>query len=666
MSKLFTSYFRIIGLLIFLFSVLVIVFHFSFIGQGFYFAGDTISNFTPAYPGKIGDYLSVFLWSYASWPPGMAFIFHTLRFLPLSIINQHQAYVILVSFLSVCTTYLIARRITDIKIWHAAIIALSLFTGVQAFLFTTALSEPLLILAWIASALCLERFMSTQKERFLLSYILLASLIPLSRYVGIWVLLGLNIFLFFYVLATWKDKKYSPILVITSVILTFAPISIYLIRNYLLSQNFIDGIASLIDPRFGKLDFILISFLPNVLLDNWIFFIAAGILGMQIKWNKSVKYFLILFCFSISFYYLGYALALTKYRVAEIFHSRYLSVAYPELILSAFCLGSFLRSKTTQFSKILLMSLTLVIYVLGNQILLSFENYKQEINSPQSTVGGVEYSADIKRLCGEDATPKYIFLQESSLNWIGQGLGFYCQPISIIPFDANIFELPKGAYLLTPYRLSAQNLQLQTIFRGDKEMRVYRALEKTTLNINDELKRQIPLDWFSGVEFINPRLRLQDGEFIQEPKEWVSFESLDLKFSTKIPNTWQTYVVPQKKAVFFISDISRGLRYNSEYYSISAQVIILNDISFEELYFPRDRYGTDRKKLFVKEEKGVYLIYKTDSLNTQDNMVAVFITKDGKNFIRFSLAPYLKEKPTETQKKMVEYLDKIVGETKLF
>lgn len=667
MKKVFSIYSKVINPLVFFLSCLIIISHLYFISNGFYFTGDTISYFVPAYPGRLGDFLSVFLWSYATWPPGMTFIFHTLRFLPFSIISQHQIYVILISLLSIFATYLISRRIIELKIWQIVIIALSLFTGVQAFLFTTALSEPLLIFTWLAAIFSLERFVSTQKERFLLLYILFGSLIPISRYLGIGVLLGLNIALLFYLFVSWKSKKYSISLVITSVIFTWIPIGIYFLRSYILSRNLTSGIRLLIDPNLRRFDYAFMSFIPNIFLDNWPLLIAGIILGTQFKWSRTIKYFLILFVFSIGSYYVGYAFSLTKFRAADVFHSRYISVAYPAIILCAVCVGSFLGSKILKFSNFFLISLTILIFILGNQLMLSVGRYKQEINSSQSIVQGVEYSADIRKLCLGNTINKYLFLQESSLNWIGQSLGFYCQPISIIPFDAEIFELPKDAYLFTPYKLAIPNLKPYIFYSGDQEMRVYKTLNKTTLNIKGELKRQIPLDWFSGAEFVNPQQGLEDGKATQEPKEWVSFESADLKFSTKIPNTWQTYSVPHRKAVFFISNIPRNsLASKTESYSISAQVITLEDKTLEELYFPKEFFGEDRSRLLRLEKHGDYLIYRTEFLNTQDNIFAVFITKDGKYFIRFSLAPFINKSPTNAQTRMIEYLNKIVEKTMIY
>lgn len=654
MIKFFSTAPKIISQLAFFLSLLIIIFHFYSISKGFYFTGDTISNFEPAYPGRKGDLLSVFIWSYASWPPGLAFIFNLLRFLPISFISQHQIYVILISLLNVLVVYLLAKRINQSKMWQTVMVAVFLFSGVQAFLFTTALSEPLLIFAWLATIYCLERFISTHQEKFLLLYVLVGSLIPLSRYSGIWVLLSFNIILIFYVLTTWKNKRYSPALIITSSVLAWIPILIYLIRNYISSKAFFSGIPILVDPKFKAFNNALMSFIPEVFIDNWAFFIGGLILGIQFKWSRQIKILLALAAFSVSFYYIGLALSITKFRGSDIFHSRYISVAYPQLMLLSVCIGSFLAGKILKFSKFFHLSLAILIFILLTQLVLSVDKYKQEISSPQSIVQGTEYSLDIRKFCLGKTPNKYLFLQESSLNWIGQALGFYCQPIHIISLNTETFELPDNAYLFTPYKLINPDFNLYVQYLGDKEIRMYRTSGNTTLNIKEELQRQVPLDWFSGAKFVVS----QPEKELKQEEEWISYESADLNFSTRIPFTWHIYSVPQRGAVFLMSNIFRGDKENqADYYNISVQRITLESKNLEDL-FSQDK--------FIVEKRNDYLIYTSYSLSTQDNILAIFISKDGKNYIRYSLAPFSKENLSKAQKRMFEDLNKIVNETKIF
>lgn len=482
----------------FLISCLLIFLHFYFISFGFYFTGDTLSYFEPAFPGRKGDLLSVFLWSYSSWPPGVPIIFHLLRFLPISFISQHQVYVFLISLFSLIITYLIARKITDQKLVQIILIALVLFTGVQSFLLKTALSEPLLIFFCLATTLCLERFVSTQKERFLMLVILFGSFIPLSKYTGAWILLGFNLALIGFVYLFWQQKKISPSLVLISVILSWVPILIYLLRNYLLSPNIFGGIDTSIDPALRRLDGALLSFLPTVLNDMKLLFLGGLILGINIKWGKPLENYLILSFFSTAVFYTGFAYALTRYRGSSAFHSRYIAVAYPELILLAICLGSYLASKFLRFKKFNANSLIILVLILANQLFLSIKNLNQEVKSSQSIIEGAEHSADIRSLCLGKTPNKYLFLQESSRNWTGQSLGFYCQPISFIPFNTDSYKIPAKSYLFTPYRLNNEGLDVFKIYKGDKEINVYMTSNPIVINIREELQRQISLDWLSG------------------------------------------------------------------------------------------------------------------------------------------------------------------------
>lgn len=149
-------------------------------------------------------------------------------------------------------------------------------------------------------------------------------------------------------------------------------------------------------------------------------------------------------------------------------------------------------------------------------------------------------------------------------------------------------------------------------------------------------------------------------------EQWLPFKSEELKFSTQIPSTWQIYKFPQKGAVFFGSNIyiyRQNIENKEDFYNISVQRISLKDKILEDFYFPQNVFGKDRSKLLKKEVKGNYTIYRAEDLGTQDNLMSVFITKDNEFFLRYSIAPYLKDSPSGPQNKVIEYFDKIVDAT---
>ncbi|MFH0936750.1 MAG: hypothetical protein V1808_00445 [Candidatus Daviesbacteria bacterium] len=501
-AKFWLLYPKIVIAVIFILGLFIIVFNFYSLIKGFYFTGDTISYFDPAYPGRKGDLLSVMIWCFAVWPPTIPFIFNILRFLPISFISQHHIYIFGVTLSAFIISYLIVRNIVSEKKWQIPILAIMLFTGFHGLLFMTAMSEPLFILAWLATIYSLERFLTTQKERFLLIYIITGSLIPMSRYSGMPVLLCFELILIVFVFLTWKSRKYSPALVLTSLILVWVPLSIYLMKNYLVTQTFFGTFDRVLNPLMKNFNYALMSFLPKIFMELWALGIASLIIGMQIKWNKILRNIIILAGFSSSAYCLGFALSLTKNRYTEYFPSRYTSVTHPEVLLALICLGSLsallLKSQISRLFKILMLSLIFVVIVLSSEIFTSLDRFIREGRSPQSVLYGAENSIDVRNFCLGKAENKYIFLQESSRNWVAQAFRYYCQPLVPVPLNVSQFNLPKGSILLTPYRMFDPKMKLSAVYKGDKEIKLYDAEDDVVLDIAGELKRRDPLDNFGG------------------------------------------------------------------------------------------------------------------------------------------------------------------------
>lgn len=162
----------------------------------------------------------------------------------------------------------------------------------------------------------------------------------------------------------------------------------------------------------------------------------------------------------------------------------------------------------------------------------------------------------------------------------------------------------------------------------------------------------------------------QENETPQVTQQMIPFKSIDLEFSTLIPSTWHIMEFPQKKAVFFRSNIYKytgGKESKEEFYNISVQRIQLEeDETLDKLFFSNKQYGENRDNLFSKEKRNDYFIYTSESLDTQDNMLGIFITKDGKSFLRYSLAPYFRERSPDVQDRIIESLNRIVDSTRLF
>ena len=503
MKKFLRIYSKLVLLSIFFIAAAVLIIHFVATTYGFYFTGDTITFFVPAYPGHKGDLLAVFAWFYPSFPPLISFVFNFLRFLPFSFITQHHIYLIVSTLLSVLITYLIVKKITSIKKWHLVLVSLFLFTGSQSLLFLAALSEPLFIFFWLAAIYTTERFLSTKKERYLLLFIIFAGLIPITRYIGIFVVASLEIVIILFTYFTKKEKKYSIPLVLTSLILAWVPILITMIRNHLIAQSFFGHFDRQFQPMFTVLSGMLGDFSHTLISgrDLILILLIGPIIGTQIKWNKSIKNFIILSSLSITIYYLNLIVILTNYRNEQAIPFRYFAAAYPILMLLTLSLGSLFIRRFPKFQKFVILSLIIAVLVFASELTTSINRFISEVKSNQSVItggnnihAGAEHSADIRRFCRGKTKNKFLLLQESSRNWIAQSLNFYCQPIEMVSMKESSFKFPKGSLIYSPYKITNLHIEAVETYKGVKEVILYRTKNQTVLDINEITKKLQFLD----------------------------------------------------------------------------------------------------------------------------------------------------------------------------
>lgn len=653
MQKFICLYFKGAVFLIFLISLLILVLYFISLISGFYFTGDLITFFEPAFPGKRGDLLSVFVWHMNNYPPLLSYILNLLRFVPVSFISQHCFYLLISALLGVFVTYLISQRFTKVKKWQVILVALLLFSGPQRLLFLLALPESLFFVLWLTLIFAVEKFIATQKERYLLLFMISSSLIPITKWQGIPILLSLEVVIILFALLTWRKGRYSLSLIFVSLLASWIPLFATLIGNFLLHQSFFGYFEAQTVSKRSLISTQLEYLISGVFQDLILLFLAAAVLGTWIKWNKQIKNFTLLASYSTAVYYFAVVSGLARIPANNSVPHRYFLPAYPLLILVAVGFGSFLSFRFARFHKTAITAILFVVSILGYNLWFSITRLQQEIKSPQSMLLGAEYSADIRKFCLGKTPKKYLLLQESSRNWVAESLGFYCQPITIIPTGSKTFQLPKDAYLFTPYNIIERNLILITDYKGDKNVRLYKVLDNTVLDIQKEFQKEIPLDWFNGAKFAS----IQELVELNQNNKWVPFESEELGFSTRIPISWHIYSVLQRGGIFLISNIFRGDQNNqADYYVISVQKIHLNDITLDKL-FPNDK--------FQIEKKGDYSIYTASTANTQDYLFSVFISKDGKDFIRYTTAPISISNLTSVQEEVLKDLHTVVGNTKL-
>ena len=162
----------------------------------------------------------------------------------------------------------------------------------------------------------------------------------------------------------------------------------------------------------------------------------------------------------------------------------------------------------------------------------------------------------------------------------------------------------------------------------------------------------------------------QRTKLAEVSEEWVQFSSDLLGFSTEIPNTWQVNEFPQKNTIILGSNIHIYGKYKEnedDFYIVFVKKIQLEENeTLEDLFFPKERYGEDRNNLFQRENIGEYTIYTTYALEKSENMISIFLTRDSRDYLRYSLAHYVKDKPTNPQELVIERLNRIVKSTRLF
>lgn len=494
-------FFKLTSLIIFILSLLILLLHFAALSYGFYFTGDTITYFVPAFPGEKGNLLAVFAWHMENYPPFVSFVLNLLRFLPVSIITQHQIYVILSTLLCVIAAFLIVRIITPIKKLQLVLISLLFFTGSQILMFKLALAEPLFIFFWILTIFAVERFISTRKESFLLLFMFTAGLIPIVKLQGISVLISTELIIAIFTILTYRQKKYSVILVLTCLLIAWLPIFTSSVMNYVLHQSFFGYFDPQTDLNGRKLSYQLMFILSEVSKNSALLLLSGLIIGTQIKWSKHLKYFAILAGSTAFVYYLFVAIGMTKISANEALHLRYLLPAYPELILVSVYLGSVIAYKYPKILDKISFGLIFVVLFLGYNLLLSVKQLNLEIKSPQSFLAGwaegtgAEHSADIRRFCRGKTENKYLLLKDSSRNWVAQSLGYYCIPIEKIQMEnKETFDFPKDSLIFTPYKLNSPKFRVLDLYKGAKQVFLYKTEEPATLDMKQVLKELKFLD----------------------------------------------------------------------------------------------------------------------------------------------------------------------------
>lgn len=457
-----------------------------FISQGFYFTGDTISYLEASYRGKP---LTIFLQHQHEWPPMTSLVFYLFHFLPVSEINQQILFVMSIFVLSSVGLFLLLK---EMKLGNNffVICFVTLFSGVHMFLFQSALAEHLFLLFWIWSLFFLYLFMTHEKERDLFLFLIPASLLPLTRYMGISVLIAYSLILLVYSFSKRSHRKVSVYFITTVLILVWVPISYYLLKNKIVLGSFFGSrdIALQI-----SLTYALLLRLKTVVVDNYISIVVSFLFGFHVVWKREYKNIVYICFLSCFLYVLMLALSDTRYAVYDNFPSRIVSPIYPFLLLGIIFLGSWANGRVK--------TKPLILHIFTGIVIL-FTFYRSvflvnQITNKEDYVLGAEHSGSIIQLCQIPKTgTKYLLIQEFSRNHIGQSLKYYCPDMHSLNFETT-YSFSRGDTIYSPYDIVFSSVRKESEYissDGTKKVFVYRVMKDIQTNFTQIKKTLHMLD----------------------------------------------------------------------------------------------------------------------------------------------------------------------------
>lgn len=442
----------------------LVIMHFHQIG--FLFTGDTLSYVEHAYQGGLR---TTFLLHAKEWPPGTAFVLNVLRTVSPTPYHTLQHYTWLMSvgtFLSLTILLRFLTRQWWLSFWLSM---LFLFIPPQLWMMEAALSESLSLFAGTVALVALLCWSSTPRDRWLLLGAAAAALLPLARYLGVSLLLGLQIGWLF---AWWqqpKDQRPSLAGMLALLGWSWVPFGLYLMRN-------IFHFGSPLGPRD-----------PNTTLTLGRALLArAGMLGRDLTLPALVALFcgtllprprvparrllFITLVAMVSIYAVALLLSETRYQALDLFPSRYLSLLYPWILTLCLLAGTFRPNHHAQrfvAPMVFLTSLTFL-SVMAPLLYVTAHN--------RNSVAGAVAANDLRTWCG--AEPTTLVLKPLSRHWVGLGARWFCPYASSAPETATAFP---ARIILTPYELESATPSAR--FQGPKTLLRYELSAPTPLNV---------------------------------------------------------------------------------------------------------------------------------------------------------------------------------------
>lgn len=460
--------------------VLLAVFVF-FILNGYYLTGDTVSYLQDASRGKL---LSVFIQSNPSWPPGTSLVFNMAGMIVRDAFLQQKLLVLFLLFSNIVAAYLLAKELSGGGRKVALVVGIGiLLLGVQSLLFLSAMSESIFILWMNLSVLFMVRFHKKRNEADLALFALGASMMPFTRYIGLYLLAGATVVLAYYLINA-KEKVHSRYFLACAMFLIWIPTVFYLFRNKLLMGVFMDKQQiQLPDMHFFE---ILFSQNLQLLKDIGFSMVLMFVFGL-LNPRKIPKHVWVTVTGTVLLYQISLALSknLVYFRkesfLLDNFPSRYMAVIYPVVLIFVYLLGNIFGKGKAEVKNLSIVFVLVVL--LGYSAFLvrfSIFSYRQ-LALHENQIKEADFSSDVEVFCLDHSPNQFLLVQDSSSNHIARGLNIYCSKLTKLPFNDNQ-HLVKDSIIYTPYILDYLGLRKVSEYYGTKTVYKYHADSNVVFN----------------------------------------------------------------------------------------------------------------------------------------------------------------------------------------
>lgn len=444
---------------------------------GVYFLGDTV---TYMLFGSLGSPLTTFIQHDGLWPPLFALLYNVTSHVPISPFLLATLWVsaTLSAFILLAALFV---HLIGIHKTKSFVLATLLITGPLTLLMQSFTSEPLTLVLWITTLYTTVQFWKTSQEKWLILWLIVAALLPMSRWLGALVTLWFSGWIFLkLVLDLKKTQKltYSPWLVLLVLATVWVPIGLYLFRTKVLIGSFFP----LRDAQLRNASEIAVTYVQEIIFGAGLASAAAFLFGLgnKIKIVKSRLTLIALTLGSAVIYLAGLLFSESHYFIVPHVPYRFIGLSFPFIILTSLMLGilcqRFASSKIKLWARVLGSLLGSIIIV--GSIVTSISQLTVEATSTEPLHDYIGWTGDIAKYCRPNTTLIYHI---HTRNWGAHSLDYLCKTATVITSATN-FSVEQGTTVVSPYLI--KNLELTDTFTlNDYVTYIYIATESASINV---------------------------------------------------------------------------------------------------------------------------------------------------------------------------------------